>query len=72
MWKENSKFKDEALAMKRAIHRQYGNSRHCHGVALFVDVAWVNASMKLIFCILTSIDYKEEIRKDSSSTFIYI
>lgn len=44
---ENSKFKDEALAMKRAIHRQYGNNRHCHGVALFVDVAWVNASLIL-------------------------
>lgn len=32
-------FKGEALAMKRAIHRQYGNNRHCHGVALFVDIA---------------------------------
>lgn len=36
---ENSKLRDEALAMKRAIHRQYGNDRHCHGVALFVDAA---------------------------------
>lgn len=31
--------RDGALAMKRAIHRQYGNDRHCHGVALFVDAA---------------------------------
>lgn len=35
----NSKPRDGALAMKRAIHRQYGNDRHCHGVALFVDAA---------------------------------
>lgn len=34
----------EALAMKRAIHRQYGNDRHCHGVALFVDTARYNIS----------------------------
>lgn len=39
MWKNLHRHTDEALAMKRAIHRQYGNNRHCHGVALFVDAA---------------------------------
>lgn len=28
--------------MKRAIHRQYGKKRHCHGVALFVDAVRYN------------------------------
>jgi len=44
---------DRALAMKRAIHRQYGNDRHCHGVALFVDAAWFNAVQWnwLILCV---------------------
>lgn len=28
---------NKARTMKRAIHRQYGKKRHCHGVALFVD-----------------------------------
>jgi len=45
---KKKRFEDRALAMKRAIHRQYGNNRHCHGVALFVDAAWFNVSMGLI------------------------
>lgn len=42
--KVRNEIKNKALAMKRAIHRQYGNDRHCHGVALFVDAACFNVS----------------------------
>lgn len=38
----NEEQRRKARAIKRAIHRQYGYNRHCHGVALFVDTAMFN------------------------------